>query len=143
MYKCPRSCCFAVGEFFSIGFIVCCGEDIKAGGIGFSYYLIVYFSHLVVIKLTSFLDEKFSSFANFVIESNFHLFLVIEAKNRYSKDVSTSLQADHGAICDQPGSSVTTTENHVAKPPLYTMILIPNAVLYTVMYAPFDYYYKN
>src|SRR5271170_1903480 len=31
-------------------------------------------------------------------------------------------------IYDQPGSSVTTTENHVAKPPLYTMILVPIAV---------------
>ena len=31
-------------------------------------------------------------------------------------------------IVDQPGSSATTTENHVAKPPLYTMILIPIAV---------------
>jgi len=36
--------------------------------------------------------KKFSSFANFVIESDLHLFLVIESKNRYPKHVSTTLK---------------------------------------------------
>src|SRR5271155_673263 len=38
--------------------------------------------------------------------------------------LGSSLAARLITICDQPGTSATTTENHVAKPPLYAMLLV-------------------